>query len=119
MVNRWRQTNEPASLVYLPWIDSITHVKPGENEELELRLNSNYEKVWRVLKQRLDEPAVRLKSQYSSRLYQWAKQVRGSRIQASKLSYFTGRFWGWSPLRIIREESFRKHRACRRREGLA
>ena len=27
-----------------------------------------------MLKQRLDEPSVRLKSQYSSRLYQWAKQ---------------------------------------------
>ena len=26
-----------------------------------------------MLKQRLDEPGVRLKSQYSSRLYQWAK----------------------------------------------
>jgi plasmid replication initiation protein len=59
---------------YLPWIESITHVKAGEEEELELRLNSNYEKVWRMLKQRLDEPDVRLKSQYSSRLYQWAKQ---------------------------------------------
>jgi hypothetical protein len=59
---------------YLPWIESITHVKAGEEEELELRLNSNYAKVWRMLKQRLDEPSVRLKSQYSSRLYQWAKQ---------------------------------------------
>ena len=59
---------------YLPWIESITHVKAGEEEELEVRLNSNYEKVWRMLKQRLDEPSVRLKSQYSSRLYQWAKQ---------------------------------------------
>jgi Initiator Replication protein len=59
---------------YLPWIDSITHVKAGEREEIELRLNSNYENVWRVLKERLDEPAVRLKSQYSSRLYLWAKQ---------------------------------------------
>jgi hypothetical protein len=59
---------------YLPWIESITHVTVGEEEELELRLNSNYEKVWRMLKQRLDEPDVRLKSQYSSRLYQWAKQ---------------------------------------------
>ena len=59
---------------YLPWIESITHVKVGEEEELELRLNSNYEKVWRMLKQRLDEPGVRLKSQYSSRLYQWAKR---------------------------------------------
>ena len=58
---------------YLPWIESITHVKAGEEEELELRLNSNYEKVWRALKQRLDEPSVRLKSQYSSHLYQWAK----------------------------------------------
>jgi plasmid replication initiation protein len=27
-----------------------------------------------MLKQRLDEPDVRLKSQYSSRLYRWAKQ---------------------------------------------
>ena len=58
---------------YLPWIESITHVKAGEEEELEVRLNSNYEKVWRALKQRLDEPSVRLKSQYSTRLYQWAK----------------------------------------------
>ena len=59
---------------YLPWIDSITHVKAGQKEEIELRLNSNYENVWRVLKQRLDETSVRLKSQYSSRLYRWAKQ---------------------------------------------
>ena len=58
---------------YLPWIESITHVKAGEEEQLEVRLNSNYEKVWRMLKQRLEEPSVRLKSQYSSRLYQWAK----------------------------------------------
>ena len=63
-----------SQLVYLPWIDSITHVKAGEKEEIELSLNSNYENVWRVLKERLDEPAVRLKSQYSSRLYLWAKQ---------------------------------------------
>ena len=34
---------------YLPWIDSITHVKAGIKEEIELRLNSNYENVWRVL----------------------------------------------------------------------
>jgi Initiator Replication protein len=59
---------------YLPWIDSITHVRAGEKEEIELRLNSNYENVWRVLKERLDEPAVRLKSQYATRLYLWAKQ---------------------------------------------
>jgi len=59
---------------YLPWIESITHVRSGEKEEIELRLNSNYDNVRRVLKERLDEPAVRLKSQYSTRLYLWAKQ---------------------------------------------
>ena len=59
---------------YLPWIEGITHVKAGEKEEIELRINNSYENVWRVLKERLDEPAVRLKSQYSSRLYLWAKQ---------------------------------------------
>ena len=59
---------------YLPWIESITYIKAEEKEELELRLNSHYAEVWRMLKQRLDEPSVRLKSQYSSRLYQWAKQ---------------------------------------------
>jgi len=59
---------------YLPWIESITLVKSGKEEELELRLNSNYGKIWRNLKQRLNQPGVRLKSQYSSRLYQWAKQ---------------------------------------------
>ena len=58
---------------YLPWIESITHVKAAGAEELELRLNSNYEKAWRMLKRSLDESGVRLKSQYSSRLYQWAK----------------------------------------------
>jgi hypothetical protein len=47
---------------YLPWIESITHVKAGKEEELELRLNSNYKKFWRMLKQRLDEPSVRLKA---------------------------------------------------------
>jgi hypothetical protein len=56
---------------YPPWIDSITRVRAGE---IELRLNSNYENVWRVLRERLDEPALRLKSHYSTRLYLWAKQ---------------------------------------------
>jgi hypothetical protein len=59
---------------YVPWLESITHVKAEEQEELELKLNSNYEKVWRSLKERLDEPGIRLKSQYSTRLYRWAKQ---------------------------------------------
>jgi hypothetical protein len=93
---------------YLPWIESITHVKVGEEEELELRLNSNYEKVWRMLKERLDEPGVRLKSQYSSRLYQWAKQyVPVGYKRVSLLPY--GKFWVWKTLGITQGESFRKH----------
>jgi hypothetical protein len=43
---------------YLPWIESITQIKSGEEEELGLRLNSNYEKVWRILRQRLNEPGA-------------------------------------------------------------
>jgi hypothetical protein len=38
---------------YLPWIDSITHVRAGEKEEIDLRLNSNYENIWQVLKKLL------------------------------------------------------------------
>jgi hypothetical protein len=59
---------------YLSWIDSITHVKAGGKDEIELRLNSNYENVWRVLRERLEEPAARLKSQYSTR--HWGRFVR-------------------------------------------
>ena len=59
---------------YLPWIECISHVKAVEKEELELKLNSNYGKIWRILKERLGDSGVRLKSQYSTRLYQWAKQ---------------------------------------------
>jgi hypothetical protein len=78
---------------YLPWIDSITHVRAGEKEEIELRLNSNYENVWRALKERLDEPAVRLKSQYSTRLYLWAKQylvVGHKRVSVTTLRKILG-----------------------------
>jgi hypothetical protein len=72
---------------------SMTHVKAGEKEEIELRLNSNYETVWRVLKERLDEPAVRLKSQYSTRLYLWAKQyslVGNKRVSVGTLRKILG-----------------------------
>ena len=78
---------------YLPWIDSITHVRAGAKEEIELRLNSTYENVWRVLKERLDEPAVRLKSQYSTRLYLWAKQylvVGQKRVSVATLRKILG-----------------------------
>ena len=78
---------------YMPWIDSITHLKAGEKEEIELRLNSNYENVWRVLKERLDEPAVRLKSHYSTRLYLWAKQylvVGHKRVSVATLRKILG-----------------------------
>jgi plasmid replication initiation protein len=78
---------------YLPWIGSITFVKAGEKEEVELRLNSDYENVWRVLRERLDEPAARLKSQYSTRLYLWAKQylvVGQKRVSLSTLRKILG-----------------------------
>ena len=58
---------------YLPWLESITHIKAGDKEELELKLNSDCAEIWRTLKGHLDESGVRLKSQYSTRLYQWAK----------------------------------------------
>jgi hypothetical protein len=70
---------------YLPWIDSITHVRAGEKEEIELRLNSNYDNVWRVLKERLDEPAVRLKSQYSTRLYLWLQNIGFPSVGSGKM----------------------------------
>ena len=78
---------------YLPWIDSITFIKAGKKEEIELSLNSNYENVWRVLKERLDEPAVRLKSHYSTRLYLWAKQylvVGHKRVSVATLRKILG-----------------------------
>jgi hypothetical protein len=78
---------------YLPWVESITIVKSGGMEELELRLNSNYAKVWLNLKERLGEAGVRLKSQYSSRLYQWAKQyvtVGYKRISVATLRKILG-----------------------------
>jgi plasmid replication initiation protein len=75
------------------WVDSITHVKAGEKEEIELRLNSDYEHIWRVLKERLDEPAVRLKSHYSTRLYIWAKKylvVGHKRVSVATLRKILG-----------------------------
>jgi hypothetical protein len=78
---------------YLPWVDSITHVRAGEKEEIELRLNSDYEHIWRVLKERLDEPAVRLKSHYSTRLYLWAKKylaVGQKRVSVATLRKILG-----------------------------
>src|SRR5580704_14746873 len=78
---------------YVPWIGSITFVKAGEKEEVELRLNSDYENVWRVLRERLDEPAARLKSQYSTRLYLWAKQylvVGHKRVRVGTLRKILG-----------------------------
>jgi len=62
---------------YSPWVESITIIKTKEGDELEIALNRNYEKIWRMLKQHLADSGVRLKSQYSSRLYRWAKQYLG------------------------------------------
>ena len=86
---------------YLPWIESITTIKTGKREELELRLNANYQKIWRTLKESLGKTGVRLKSQYSSRLYQWAKQnveVGFRRVSLATLRKILG-------LEDIRDES--------------
>jgi Initiator Replication protein len=86
---------------YAPWVESITTIKTGKNEELELRLNGNYEKIWRILKESLGNTGVRLKSQYSSRLYQWAKQnvkVGFRRVSIANLRKILG-------LEDIRDES--------------
>jgi hypothetical protein len=86
---------------YLPWIESITTIKSGKREELELRLNGNYQKIWRTLKESLGKTGVRLKSQYSSRLYQWAKEnveVGFRRVSLATLRKILG-------LEDIRDES--------------
>jgi hypothetical protein len=86
---------------YLPWIESITTIKTGKQEEIELRLNGKYEKIWRTLKESLGKTGVRLKSQYSSRLYQWAKQnvkVGFRRVSLASLRKILG-------LEDIRDES--------------
>jgi hypothetical protein len=86
---------------YLPWVESITTIKAGPHEELELRLNGNYGNVWRTLKGLLGKAGVRLKSQYSSRLYQWAKQnlkVGFRRVSLATLRQILG-------LEDIRDES--------------
>ena len=86
---------------YMPWIESITTIRRGKQEELELRLNGNYEKIWRTLKESLGNSRVRLKSQYSSRLYQWAKQnvkVGFRRVSLTSLRKILG-------LEDIRDES--------------
>jgi hypothetical protein len=88
-------------LTYLPWIESITTIRAGKREELELRLNGNYQKIWRTLKESLGKTGVRLKSQYSSRLYQWAKQnvkVGFRRVSLATLRKILG-------LEDIRDES--------------
>ena len=74
---------------YLPWVESITLIKTGQREELELALNSRYEVLWTALKQSLEKPGVRLKSQYSSRLYRWAKQY--ARVGYKRVSLATFR----------------------------
>jgi plasmid replication initiation protein len=74
-------------------LDNACQVRAGEKEEIELRLNSNYENVWRVLRERLDEPAVRLKSHYSTRLYLWAKKylvVGHKRVSVATLRKILG-----------------------------
>jgi hypothetical protein len=74
---------------YLPWIESITHVKAEDEEELELRLNSNYEKVWRMFEATPGRARRTSEKPILQSHLPMGEAVRGSRVQASKLSYLT------------------------------
>src|ERR1700730_6427181 len=72
---------------------TLTFIKAGEKEEIKLRLNSSYENVLSGLNERRDEPAVRLNSHYSTRLYLWAKQylvVGHKRVSVATLRKLLG-----------------------------
>jgi hypothetical protein len=71
----------------LPWIDSITHVKAGAKEEIELRLNSNYENVWRVLKERSGRTRCPSQKPIFQSPLPMGQAVLGGRVQASRRGY--------------------------------
>jgi hypothetical protein len=93
----------------LPWVESITLIKTGQREELELALNSRYEVLSTALKQSLEKPGVRLKSQYSSRLYRWAKQY--ARVGYKRVSLAT--FRKILGLEDVRDKSRSRKKHCK------
>jgi Initiator Replication protein len=64
---------------YTRWLESV-EIKEGANPEVYVVFNPRFEQVWLEAKKRLPEymeqkPAnARLRSQYSLRLYSWAKK---------------------------------------------
>ena len=64
---------------YTRWLESV-EVKEGENQEVYVAFNPRFERIWLESKKRLPEhmeqkPAnASLRSQYSLRLYSWAKK---------------------------------------------
>jgi hypothetical protein len=63
---------------YTRWVDAV-HAKGAENQEVYLTFNPRFERIWLESKKRLLEYVaqkpgnVGLRSQYSIRLYGWAK----------------------------------------------
>jgi Initiator Replication protein len=67
---------------YTRWIESV-QLKEGENQEVYVAFSPRFERIWLESKKRLPEymeqkPAnAALRSQYSLRLYSWAKKYAG------------------------------------------
>lgn len=83
---------------YTRWVDAV-QVRGGEEQEIYLTFNPRFEHVWLELKKHLpkylsEKPTrVRLRSQYSLRLYNWAKKyvtVGSKRISLERLRKVLG-----------------------------
>jgi Initiator Rep protein, WH2/Initiator Replication protein, WH1 len=83
---------------YTRWVDSV-QVHAGESQEIYLTFSPHFEHIWLELKKHLprylsERPAkLRLRSQYSVRLYNWAKRyatVGSKRISLDRLRKVLG-----------------------------
>ena len=89
-----------AIISYTRWVDSV-QVRGTENPEVYLSFNPRFEHVWLELKGLLpryltEKPAkLRLRSQYSLRLYNWAKNMPLSGVSASRWIDF-GKCSAWN-----------------------
>lgn len=94
---------------YTRWLEAVI-VNGTENQEVYVTFSPQFERIWLESKKRLPEhvakePAnIGLRSQYSIRLYAWAKKwasVGTKRIHWKTCERYSG--WSWSKMR--REES--------------
>jgi len=83
---------------YTRWVDAV-QVRGAEDQEIYLTFSPRFEHVWLELKKHLpkylseDPTRVRLRSQYSLRLYNWAKKyvtVGSKRISLDRLRKVLG-----------------------------